>query len=133
MKNPNNVLRGRKARKSGGQFERRVRQDMEEKGWIITKWNNQVDFEKDKLIQAPHKFNFFNKSIQPGQGFPDFLCYIKKQDDTWLISGIEAKSAKYLDAIEKKKCKWLLEHHIFDQILVAYKDKKGHIAYYKYE
>lgn len=126
--------RGKKARQSGGIFERRVRTLLEDTGYFVSKWQNQVDFEKDKIIPAPHKFNFFTKSITPGQGFPDFIAY--KQADNynvWEIIGVESKSAKYLDKDEKAKCKWYLEHKVFDKIIIAYKDKKGHIAYYEFE
>lgn len=119
---------GRKARKDGGIFERRVRANLEEQGFIVTKWMNQVDFEKNKVIPAPHKFNFFTKSITPGQGFPDFLAY---KIHSGRIIGVESKSRKYLDKEEKKKCKWLLENKIFDEIRVGFKDKNGHVDYYE--
>lgn len=122
---------GRKARQSGGIFERRVRADLEMKEWIVCKWNNQVDFEKNKIISAPAKFNFFTKTRSQAQGFPDFIAY-KIEMKTWSIIGVEAKSAKYLDKEEKKKCQWMLDNHIFDQILIAYKDKQGHVDYYEY-
>jgi len=119
---------GKKNRQSGVNFERRIRDDLEKQGYIVTKWLNQVDFVKDTLIPAPHKFNFFTKSITPGQGFPDFLAY---KMDTKEIIGVESKSGKYLDQEEKKRCKWLLEHKIFETIKVGFKDSKGHINYYE--
>lgn len=132
MKTTDKKERGKKARQSGGIFERRVRANLEEQEWIVTKWYNQVDFEKDRIIPAPHKFNFFTKSITPGQGFPDFVCY-KQELGMWTIIGVESKSAKYLDKEEKLKCKWYKDHEVFDQILIAYKDKKGHVVYYEYK
>lgn len=38
---------GKKNRLSGAAFERRVRADLEAKGWIVDKWTNNVDFNKD--------------------------------------------------------------------------------------
>lgn len=123
---------GKKSRKSGMLFELRVRHDLEDQGYIITKWQNQIDFEKQKIIPAPSKFNFFTKSIIHGSGFPDYLA-ISREPDGVKVIGVESKSSKYLDKEEKKKCEWYLEHKIFDMILIAYKDKKGHIQFYKYE
>ncbi|MBU2576651.1 MAG: hypothetical protein KKF50_02925 [Nanoarchaeota archaeon] len=39
------IKRGGKARAAGGQFELRVRKDLEAKGWIVDKWSNNVDLE----------------------------------------------------------------------------------------
>ena len=127
-----NQERGKKARKSGGHFERRVRGFLEDNGWIVTKWQNQVDLDADKMVAAPHKFNFFTKSITPGQGFPDFVCFDKAKGGRNVI-GVESKSAKYLDKDEKAKCKWYLEHNIFDKIIIMYKDRQGHIAEYEFK
>lgn len=43
-----NIIRGKKARASGARFELKVRKDLESKGWIVSKWMNQVEFEKDE-------------------------------------------------------------------------------------
>lgn len=42
-----NSERGKKSRKSGAEFERRVRADLESKGWVVDKWSNQVEFYED--------------------------------------------------------------------------------------
>ncbi len=41
------------------------------------------------------------------------------------IIGVEAKSNGYLDKQEKAKCKWLLDHKVFNKILIAKKKKEG--------
>lgn len=51
------VKQGKKNRASGADFERRVRSDLNDKGWIVDKWSNNVEFEKanpwvDKSIQV---------------------------------------------------------------------------------
>jgi hypothetical protein len=46
MKNKEKVKQGKKSRRDGGIFERKVRLDLEEKGWVISKWQNNVEFEK---------------------------------------------------------------------------------------
>ena len=40
------VAMGKKSKAQGGVFELRVRKDLEDKGWIVAKWTNNVEFEK---------------------------------------------------------------------------------------
>lgn len=44
IKNPNKVKQGKNSRASGAQWERVVRADLEEKGWIVDRWTNNVEF-----------------------------------------------------------------------------------------
>jgi len=39
---------GKRNRESGRRFELKVRKDLEEKGWVCSKWMNQVIFEEDE-------------------------------------------------------------------------------------
>ncbi len=48
QKKKSNVKRGSMSKSSGGAFELKVRKDLEEKGWIVDKWSNNVEFEEDK-------------------------------------------------------------------------------------
>ena len=86
---------GKKNRVAGAKFELEVRKDLEEKGWICSKWQNNVEFERiidesekrgegifvkkmhmeGKLIPAKRKFNPFRKVLGIGTGFPDFIVY----------------------------------------------------------
>ncbi len=87
-------LQGKKNRKSGADFERRVRADLNSKGWIVDKWGNNVEFggsilvpSKDKLIgvdfakdhgrliQAKNKWAGPNRPMMMGAGFPDFIAF----------------------------------------------------------
>ena len=43
-----NKIRGKKSRASGQRFELNVRKDLEEKGWIVDKWTNNVEITKEK-------------------------------------------------------------------------------------
>ena len=87
-------------------------------GWIIGKWMNNVDYEKEgkigKLIPAKRKFNPFLRALSIGTGFPDFICF-KKQDKLYEVIGVEVKANGGLDKEEKEKCKWLLENKILPQ------------------
>ena len=35
---------GKKNRAAGARFELKVRKDLEDKGWIVSRWNNNVKF-----------------------------------------------------------------------------------------
>ena len=151
-----NSLRGKKARADGVKFELKVRRNLEANGWIVDKWNNNVDLDEHegvpdfaggkvetftmpqpKLIIAKRKYNPHKKVMAIGVGFPDFICFKlynvarvgKEETIVYEVIGVEAKSAKYLDKEEKAKVKWLLDNKIFSKILVAYKGENGEILY----
>lgn len=98
MKDPKKVARGKKSRKDGGNFELRVRKDLEMRGWITSKWPNNVEIidtgengkvnEEDgyqswkdgkvgKIIPAKNKFRGFGIPMAMGTGFPDFIGFRK--------------------------------------------------------
>lgn len=110
MKDPIKVAKGRSARALGADFELRVRKDLEEKGWVVSKWPNQVEsnyckckklsfalhtcyecgkkFEHgslshkaDKhLVPAKHKFQQNGIPFSIGVGMPDFICLKQIKD-----------------------------------------------------
>ena len=144
---------GKRSRAQGKAFELRVRKDLEEKGWIVDRWNNNVsDFPDDniklpselredrKLVPAKAKFNPFTKMLMMGSGgFPDFIaykCFDKKRlcvegepedhevyKGVYGVIGVECKMRGILDKQEKEKCRWLLANHIFSKVLIASKTK----------
>jgi hypothetical protein len=142
-KKVSNSSRGKKARAAGGRFELKVRQNLEEMGWIVSKWMNTVDKDKSsilRLMPAKRKYNPFLKALGIGTGFPDFIAFKKvekfidaegiEQDVGYEIRGVEVKSNGYLDKIEKDMCRWLLDNKIFSRILIAKKSKeRGKIDY----
>jgi hypothetical protein len=83
--------KGKKSRKSGGDFELKVRKDMEEKGWIVAKWPNNIDLETKKIIPAKRKFNPFSKAMTLGTGFPDFVAFQLIGDRAYNVIGVESK------------------------------------------
>jgi len=146
----NSKKQGKKNRASGQRFELKVRKDLESKGWIVSKWMNNVSevFEQDigeyvrELIPAKHKFRGMGIPMAIGTGFPDFICFCQatfckdkckfqgQAKYVYSIIGVEVKSNGYLDKEEKFKCKWLLDNNIFSEILIAKKGKKrGEIIY----
>ena len=119
---------GKKNRASGARFELKVRADLEKMGWIVSKWMNTVDFEKEgnlgKLVSAKRKYNPFRRALGIGVGFPDFVCFRKAENGNYEVIGLEVKGNGYLDQKEKGMCHWLIEHKIFSRILIAKKGKK---------
>lgn len=45
MKKQDKVKQGKKSKAAGNRFEKRVREDLEKKGWIVDRWTNNVEFE----------------------------------------------------------------------------------------
>jgi len=118
-----NSKRGKNNRVKGQKFESQVRKNLEDLGWIVDKWTNTVDYEKNRLVPAKRKYNPFLKVLSIGTGFPDFICFRKNSQDYEVI-GLEVKANGYLDQIEKGMCFWLLENKIFSRILIGRKSKK---------
>lgn len=128
LKKREKVVQGAKSKKSGASFESRVRLDLEGKGWIVDKWSNNVDLDRGKVIPArtEWKYNPFRKVMMPqaqGTGFPDFVAFQHLDGASYSVIGVEVKVNGYLSKDEKFRCKWLLDNHIFSQILVARKVK----------
>jgi len=145
-----NSKRGKLARAKGQRFEAKVRADLEDKGWVVSKWMNTVDLDKQKVVPAKRKYNPFLKALSLGTGFPDFVCFrgVDKEEETiegtlipedymkkdkkkiFDVIGLEVKGNGYLDQVEKGMCIWLLKNKIFSRILIARRGKKaGEIEY----
>jgi len=143
-----NRIRGKKNRASGQRFERKTRKDLEEKGWIVDRWGNNIELPTSEEVQGIHMgHNKWLKKYEPTKGklipaksrfglrttgFPDFIAYviIKGTEFVPEIMGVECKSGKYLTKEEKEKCYWLLSNNIFSKVLIAYKsEQRGKIEY----
>ena len=48
---------GSLSRARGARFELKVRDDLKLQGWIVTKWMNNIDFEKDEIVSSKRKYN----------------------------------------------------------------------------
>lgn len=117
---------GKKNRAAGARFELKVREHLENLGWIVSKWANTVDYEKWKLAPVKPKYNPFRKAIMVmGTGFPDFVAFRRTSEGFYEVMGIEVKRRGYLTKIEKDMCTWLLEQKIFSRILIAKAVFKG--------
>ena len=123
------VARGKKNKKKGNQLEAEARTALVGAGYILCRWQNTVV--DGKLQGARPKWNFFTKSITfSGVGFPDFVV-MKPLDKlgTYKVIGLECKRAGYLDPEERVMVKWYLDNNIFPKIIIAKKDKEGHMIF----
>jgi hypothetical protein len=127
-KKVNYSKQGKLNRAAGQRFEAKVRQHLEEMGWIVAKWMNTIDYSKNKIVPAKRKYNPFKKVMVLGTGFPDFICFKRlegSEGENYDIIGLEVKSNGYLDKVEKDMCKWLLDNKIFSKILIAKAVRNG--------
>lgn len=134
-----------KIRKSSGlNFESRVRRDLEDKGWIVDKWSNNIDLEDKKVVPVkrktiPSRFgspgikeNPFIRYVSTiGTGFPDFIAFQKSENKYDLI-GVEVKINGLLSKEEKEKCKIYLQKEVFREIWVAKKKKEKRRVHVEY-
>ena len=148
MKTEDRRKLGKQTRAAGQRFELKVRHDLESKGWIVSKWSNNVEFEEGysflknkfencngKLIPAKHKFNFFRKAMTMGSGFPDFICiqpYGIGNSMMYNVRLVESKMAGKLDKIEKEKCDWIKENLKIPVIIASKGEKRGEVKYDEY-
>lgn len=133
-KKKSNIKRGKKIKGQSGRFELNVRKDLESKGNVVDKWNNNVDLELGRLIIAKKKFNPFSKVMMMGSGFPDFVSIKHIHEESYSVVGVEAKMNGILSKIEKEKCAWYLKNKIFSKIWIAKKgEKRGEIEYIDFE
>lgn len=128
-KSKKKIKKGKKSRSKGAGFELVVRKDLEEKGWVVDKWSNNVDLDLGKVVSAKRKFNPFSKVMSIGTGFPDFVAFQKVGDRYFNVVGFEVKTNGMLSKVEKEKCGFLLKQKVFNDIFVAKKGEKGLIEY----
>jgi len=128
-KKKSNIQKGKHARAAGSRFELKVRKNLEEEGWTVDKWTNNVDLEEKKIVPAKRKYNPFKKILVVGTGFPDFIAF-KKTKNSYNIIGVESKMNGIISKTEKEKCLWYLQNKIFSKVLIAKKsEKRGKIEY----
>ena len=120
-KKKSEIKKGKSSKARGGRFELTVRKDLEEKGRVNDKWNNNVDLDLGKLIIAKRKYNPFSRAMTIGTGFPDFVSIKLVRDELYSVIGVEVKMNGILSKIEKQKCAWYLKNKIFSQIWIAKK------------
>jgi len=129
FKKKSEIKKGRKSRGQGARFELKVREELESRNWIVTKWMNNIDLEKGKIIPAKRKYNPFKKVLVIGTGLPDFVAF-RRYGEKCEVIGVEVKINGILSKEEKEKCRWYLKNGVFSAIWIAKKGKKrGQIEY----
>ena len=131
MKDPKKVKQGKKNKAAGARFELKVRHDLESKGWIVSKWMNNIEFPKGisllnnkkldinkfptmrfeagKLIPAKHKFCGIGRPMAIGTGFPDFMAFRQHREPYYLdnndgyLFGVVGVEAKSNGYLDKKE------------------------------
>ena len=129
IKDPKKVAMGKRNKKSGAKLEAEARAALTDAGYITCRWQNTIV--DNKLVGAKPKWNFFTKSLSYASvGFPDFIV-MKAIDKlgTYKVIGLESKKNGYLDQEEKTMVKWYLDNKIFPKIVIAKKDKTGHMIF----
>ncbi len=102
MKNEKKVTMGKQSKAAGGQFELRVRKDLEDKGFIVDKWTNNIEFLSPfeaakymleltgsgivtgligKMVPAKPAYGFnprlkMRVPLTRSTGFPDFIAFV---------------------------------------------------------
>ena len=109
---------GKRNRAAGARFELKVRDTLKKANWLVDKWTNNIDLEKQEVVIAKRKYNPFKKVLVIGTGFPDFIAF-KKTKKGYDVIGIEVKRNGFLSYEEKLKCKFYLEKEIFSKIFIA--------------
>ena len=115
-KKMNKKEQGKKNRRDGAAFELKVRKSLEEEGYIVDKWTNNVDLELKKIVKAKTKF-MFGRPVGLGSGFPDFIAF------RFSPFFVEVKSNGKLTKIEKEKCEFI--RCLGYRVQIASKDGKG--------
>ena len=117
---------GKANKKLGADTEKRVRIDLQNKGWTVVKYQNNVDLDKGEIFHAKNKFLGFGKPVMLGAGFPDFMAWkLDEKTGFYNVIGVEVKSNGWINQIEKQKCKWLLDNKIFGEMWIAERAKSG--------
>lgn len=112
---------GKKNRINGANFERKVRSELEKKGWIVARWTNQL--EEGKIIPAKVNFRFGNRN----NGFPDYIAFKinlqTSQTISFRIVLIECKLNAVINKEELAKINLLQDRYLLE-VRVAFKEGK---------
>lgn len=120
MKNPKKVAQGKRNRAAGARFERKVREDLESKGWTVDKFTNNINLDNSCFIPAKS-----NRFMSRSCGFPDFVAF-RKDPNCWECENMELKFVECkvngtLSKIEKLKMEWLRGEGY--KVEVAYRER----------
>lgn len=131
----NKKEQGKKNKAAGLRFERKVRKELEEQGYIVSKWQNNIKIKEiltiapdiiieGDIIPARTGFGGYKNFRIHQSGFPDFIIWKTiGSKDGYEIIGLECKINGLLDKIEKEKVRLYKEKMVFSKFLLAKKQK----------
>ncbi len=80
------VKKGKTSKAQGSAFELRVRADLEEKGWIVDKWTNNVEFREISSIHSgvdPYGVGMSKEELEEAKGFKLHKTVEDKASHIW--------------------------------------------------
>ncbi len=98
---------GRKNNLDGAKFELKVRRMFEDEGWIVSKYQNNINLDTDEIVMAKGYY-IPGRGLTLGKGFPDFVMFKKSRWDAgpnfYDLQFVECKrNIKRLSKEEKQK------------------------------
>jgi len=117
---------GKKNKQKGASFELKVRSHLEQKGWHVTKYRNNVNLQTNEIVPAK-QYYIPGRGAGLGTGFPDFVMFKRIKPEAegdyinfYELMFVEAKLNGLLSKEEKLKCKVLTE--LGHKVMIAYFD-----------
>jgi len=101
MKDPDKVAQGKRNNRVGAAFETKTRRYLEEQGWTVSKWQNNVDLQTEEIIRAGQYF-IPGRGLTLGKGFPDFIIF-RLINKNYEVQFVECKTNNLLTKEEKQK------------------------------
>lgn len=125
---------GRDNRKHGLLFEAKTRKKLEKDGFVVSKWQNNVDLDKNIIHAARGKY-IPGRGAMPGLGFPDYVAFMPRNTVNGRIQGyntifVECKTNNKLSKVEKQKMQWLTDKG--HSCWIAYENEKGKPIFRKF-
>lgn len=119
------MKQGKRNRANGAAFERKVRLMLSTEGFIVSKWQNNIDL--DRMIMHAARWNRFNAL---STGFPDFVAMkMLNIYGAYRVIWVEAKMNGLLKPEEKAKMQFMEDCGM--ECWIAY-DEKGKVAFRKF-
>lgn len=141
----------KKNRRLGKDFENAVREDLERKGWIVIRWDKNIQLNEfyvenknsARMVQAKPKFIPGIGLVMNSPGFPDYICLKRFKPEAimdadlerkWIESRefeaifVECKLDGTTEPIEKEKADWLIRNLKIDFYIARKPKDSGELA-----
>ena len=106
-------LQGRRNKRVGAAFETKTRKFFEEQGWIVSKWQSNIDLQTDEFKPAGNHY-IPGRGLTMGKGFPDFVMFkpheaVFNEMRLYPLQFVECKTNNILSKEEKMKMQVIKE------------------------